>query len=276
MPQPPLPEEGNAPTLKAATFMNALKQFSLEGKVAVVTGSSRGIGRAIAEGLASAGAAVVVNGRDPEAAQTVAGVIAAAGGKSLAVSADVSQAAEVERLIDVTASTFGRLDILVNNAGISPYYKPAERMTEAEWDDVMRVNLKSVFLCCHAAGRVMIPQNSGRIINLSSIGGMVALPRLIAYCSAKGAINQVTRVLAVEWAPHRILVNAIAPGFIETDLTKGLRENPKHLDSLLRQVPLGRLGKPTEIVGAAIYLASDASSYVTGQMLEISGGWSAL
>jgi len=256
--------------------MNGLGQFSLEKKVAVVTGSTRGIGRAIAEGLAGAGAAVAVNGRNAEATQTVAAAIAAAGGKSIAVPADISKAEDVGRLIDVTVATFGRLDILVNNAGISPYYKPAEAMTEAEWDDIMKVNLKGVFLCCQAAGRVMIPQRSGRIINISSIAGKVALPRLIAYSSAKGAINQLTRVLAVEWAPHRILVNAIAPGYIETDLTKGLRENPKRLDAMIRQIPLGRLGKPTEIVGAAIYLASDAASYVTGQMLDVDGGWLAL
>jgi NAD(P)-dependent dehydrogenase (short-subunit alcohol dehydrogenase family) len=253
--------------------MNGLRQFSLEGKVAVVTGSSRGIGRAIAEGLAGAGAAVAVNGRNSEATQTVAAAIAAAGAKSLAVPADISKPEDVARLIDVTVATFGRLDILVNNAGISPYYKPAEAMTEAEWDEIMRVNLKGVFLCCQAAGRVMIPQGSGRIINISSIAGKVALPRLIAYSSAKGAINQLTRVLAVEWAPHQILVNAIAPGYIETDLTKGLRENPKRLETMIRQIPLGRLGKPTEVVGAAIYLASDAASYVTGQMLDIDGGW---
>jgi NAD(P)-dependent dehydrogenase (short-subunit alcohol dehydrogenase family) len=255
---------------------NALRQFSLEGKVAVVTGSSRGIGRAIAEGLASAGAAVTVNGRNPEATQTVAGAIAEAGGKSLAVPADVGDATEVERLIDVTVRTFGHLDILVNSAGISPYFKPAETMTEAEWDDVMNVNLKGVFLCCQVAGRVMIRQKSGRIINISSIAGKVALPRLIAYSSAKGAINQLTRVLAVEWAPHHILVNAIAPGYIETDLTKGLRENRVRRETLLRQVPLGRLGQPEEIVGAAIYLASDASSYVTGEILNVDGGWLAL
>src|SRR5213592_2481565 len=177
--------------------MNGLGQFSLAGKVAVVTGSSRGIGRAIAEGLASAGAAVTVNGRNPEATQTVADAIAAAGGKSLAVSSDVSKAADVDRLIHSTVTTFGRLDILVNNAGISPYYKPAETVTEVEWDEVMAVNLTGVFLCCQAAGRVLIPQKSGRIINISSIGGQVALPRLIAYCAAKGAINQLTRVLAV-------------------------------------------------------------------------------
>ena len=256
--------------------MDALRQFSLEGKVAVVTGSSRGIGRAIAQGLASAGAAVTVNGRDPETTQSVAGAIAAAGGKSLAVPADISKAEDVGRLIDVTVGTFGRLDIVINNAGISPYYQPAETVTEAEWDELMRVNLKGVFLCCQAAGRVMIPQKSGRIINMSSIGGKVALPRLVAYCSAKAAIDQLTRVLAVEWAPYHILVNAIAPGYIETDLTEGLRENPKRLDALIRQIPLGRLGKPAEIVGAAIYLASDAASYVTGQMLDIDGGWLAL
>jgi len=256
--------------------MNGLRQFSLEGKVAVVTGSSRGIGRAIAEGFAGAGAAVTVNGLNPETTQSVADAIVAAGGKSLALPADVSKAADVERLIEATVAVFGRVDILVNNAGISPYYKPAETVTEAEWDEVMRVNLKGVFLCCQAAGRVMIAQKSGRIINMSSSGGTIALPRLIAYCSAKGAINQLTRVLAVEWAPHHILVNAIAPGFIETDLTKGLRENPKRHDALIQRVPLGRLGTPAEIAGAAIYLASDAASYVTGHMLDIDGGWLAL
>jgi len=250
-----------------------MKQFSLEGKVAIVTGSSRGIGRAIAEGLARAGAAVTVNGRDPDTTRSVATEITAAGGKSLAVPADVSSAADVERLIQTTVATFGHLDILVNNAGISPYFKPAETMTEAEWDDIMKVNLKGVFLCCQSAGRVMIRQKSGRIINMSSIGSKVALPRLVAYCSAKGAINQLTRVLAVEWASHGIRVNAIAPGYVDTDLTKGLSDNPKRLEPMLRQIPLGHLGIPADIVGAAIYLASDASSYVTGHILDVDGGW---
>lgn len=253
--------------------MSGLEKFSLAGKVAAVTGSSRGIGRAIAEGLASAGAAVVVNGRDPQTIQAVASAIAAAGGSSLAVTADVSKTADVDRLIQTAADRFGRLDIIVNNAGISPYFKPAENMTEAEWDEVMAVNLKGVFLCCQAAGRIMIAQKSGRIINISSIGGSIALPRLIAYCAAKGAIDQITHVLAVEWAPYGICVNAIAPGFVETDLTHGLRDSPTHRDALVRQTPLGRIGKPEEIVGAAIYLASDAASYVTGQILYVDGGW---
>jgi NAD(P)-dependent dehydrogenase (short-subunit alcohol dehydrogenase family) len=256
--------------------MKALRQFSLEGKVAVVTGSTRGIGRAIVEGLAGAGAAVTVNGRSSDATQTVAGEIAADGAKTLAVAADVSNAADVDRLIRATIANFGRLDVLVNNAGISPYYKAAETVTETEWDEIMRVNLKSVFLCCQAAGRVMIQQKSGRIINISSIGGQVALPKLLAYTAAKGAINQMTRALAVEWAPYGILVNGIAPAYVETDLTKGLRNNPKLRDELVRQVPLRRLGEAKEIVGAAIYLASDAASYVTGHMLNIDGGWLAL
>ena len=253
--------------------MNSLQQFSLTGKVAIVTGSSRGIGRAIAEGLAGAGASVAVNGRNAESTKAAAQAIVDGGGASLAVIADVSKSADVETLVQKAVERFGRLDILVNNAGISPYYKPAETMTEAEWDEVIAVNLKGVFLCCQAAGRVMIPQKSGRIINITSIGGQAALPRLIAYCAAKGAVDQITRVLAVEWAQHRILVNAIAPGYVETDLTKGLSENTTRRDTLIRQVPLGRLAKPEEIVGAAIYLASDAASYVTGQMLCVDGGW---
>ena len=256
--------------------MNGLAQFSLQGKVAVVTGSTRGIGRAIAEGLAKAGAAVAINGRTTDSTETAAREIADGGCTTIPVTADVSKAADVDRLINSAVAAFGRLDILVNNAAISPYYKPAETVTETEWDETMRVNLKGVFLCCQAAARIMIPQRSGRIINISSIAGQIALPRLLAYTAAKGAVNQLTRVLAVEWAPYGILVNAIAPAYIETDLTKGLQRNPKLRDDLIRQVPLGRLGKPAEIVGAAIYLASDAASYVTGHILNVDGGWLAL
>jgi gluconate 5-dehydrogenase len=245
-----------------------LEQFSLKGKVAIVTGSSRGIGRAVAEGLAGAGAEVVVNGRKPDSVKAAADAV---GG--YAVAGDVSKAAEVDQLIQQTQDRFGRIDILINNAGISPYFKPAETLKESEWDEIIAVNLKSVFLCCEAVSRVMIPQKSGRIINISSIAGQVALPRLLAYCAAKGAVDQITRVLAVEWAQHHILVNSISPGYVESDLTKGLRENPVRRDALTRQIPLGRLGIPQEIVGAAIYLASDAASYVTGATLCIDGGW---
>jgi len=249
----------------------------LRGRAAFVTGGSGSIGGTIARALAGAGCNIAIGyvGNRDGADETL-DAVEKLGRTACRVQLDQTEPAAIEPAVERAARDLGRLDILVNNAGISPYYKPAETMTEAEWDDIMRVNLKGVFLCCQAAGRLMIPQKSGRIINISSIAGQVALPRLLAYCSAKGAINQLTRVLAVEWAPHRILVNAIAPGFIETDLTKGLHENPKRLDGLIRQVPLGHLGKPEEIVGAAIYLASDAASYVTGQMLYVDGGWMAL
>lgn len=256
--------------------MNALDQFSLRGKVAIVTGSSRGIGRAIAEALVGAGAAVTVTGRNREVIERVADAIAAAGGASLAVPSDVSKAADVERVIQATLERFGQLDILVNNAAISPFWKKAEDVSEAEWDEVIAVNLKGTFLCAQAAGRVMIPQKSGRIINISSVGGRVALQNLAVYCAAKGGVEQLTRVLAAEWARYSILVNAIAPGYVETDLTSGLRENPKLQEGIIRQTPLGRLAKVEEIAGAAIYLASDAASYVTGQTLYLDGGWTAI
>jgi NAD(P)-dependent dehydrogenase (short-subunit alcohol dehydrogenase family) len=256
--------------------MSSPNPFSLSGRVAIVTGSSRGIGRAIVEGLAAAGAAVTVTGRDGVLAESVARAISGAGGISLAVAADVSKTADVERLVQTSLDKYGRIDILVNNAGIAPFYKKAEQVSEAEWDQVIEVNLKGAFLCAQAAGRVMISQGSGRILNVSSVGGRVALPKLAAYCAAKGGLEQITRVLAAEWARHNILVNAIAPAFVETDLTAGLRENRKLRDGIIGQTPLGRFGKPEEIVGAAIYLASDAASYVTGQTLYVDGGWTAI
>jgi NAD(P)-dependent dehydrogenase (short-subunit alcohol dehydrogenase family) len=256
--------------------MDALNMFSLAGKIAIVTGSTRGIGRAIVEAFAGAGATVVVTGRSQDLAEGVAAGVAHAGGTSLAVPADISRSTEVERLMRTTVERFGRLDILVNNAAVSPFFKKAETVSEEEWSEVIQVNLTGTFLCAQAAGRIMIEQKSGRIINISSVGGRVALPRLAAYCAAKGGIEQLTRVLAVEWAQHNVLVNAIAPGYVETDLTRGLRENPKLQESIIRQTPLGRLAKVEEIVGAAIYLASDAATYVTGQTLYVDGGWTAI
>ena len=256
--------------------MSSPNPFSLTGKVAIVTGSSRGIGRAIVEGLAGAGAAVTVTARNGEMAQSVARAISGTGGTSLAVPADVSKPADVDRLVQTSLDRYGQIDILVNNAGISPFYKKAELVSETEWDQVLAVNLKGAFLCAQAAGRVMMSQKSGRILNISSVGGRVALPNLAVYCAAKGGLEQLTRVLAAEWARHNILVNSIAPGFVETDLTAGLRENSKLRDGIIGQTPLGRLGMPEEIVGAAIYLASDAASYVTGQTLFVDGGWTAV
>jgi len=256
--------------------MNAAGMFSLEGKIAVVTGSSRGIGQAIAEAFARGGATVVVSARDLERTEQVAAGIVSSGGRAYAIPANVTMAADVEHLVRVTVEQFGRLDILVNNAGISPYWKGAEQTAESEWDEVIATNLKGTFLCAQAVGRVMIPQKSGSIINMSSIGGQVALPNLAAYCASKGGVEQLTKVLAVEWAQHHIRVNAIAPGYVETDLTRGIQKRPRLQEAISRQTPLGRLATAEELTGAAVYLASDASSYVTGQTLLVDGGWTAI
>lgn len=253
-----------------------LGRFRLDGKVAVVTGSSRGIGQAIAVALAEAGAAVVVNGRSPESAAAGAAAVRAAGGAAHAVAADVTRAEDMERLLAEAAAAFGRVDLMVNNAGVSEFYKRAEAITEADWDAVMASNLKSVFLGCSAAGRRMREQGGGVIINVTSIGGLSVLPRLLAYCTAKAGIVQTTRVLAVEWAQYGIRVNAIAPGWVETDMARGLLEHPVFGAELMRRTPMNRAARPDEIAGAAVYLASDAASFVTGHTLAVDGGWTAL
>ncbi len=253
-----------------------LESFSLEGRVALVTGAGRGIGRAIALGLAEAGADLVVASRTAADVEAVAALARGLGRRALAVPADVADEAAVANLVARAVATFGRLDALVNSAGISPVYKRAEKTTAAEWDAILAVNLRGAYLCCLAAGRVMLEQGGGSIVNIASIGARVALPRLVAYCASKGGIDQLTKVLAVEWAPRHVRVNAIAPGYVETEMTRGMRENPRLMEQLVAQTPMGRLAKPEEIVGAAVFLLSDAASYVTGQTLFVDGGWTAL
>lgn len=244
--------------------------FRLDNKVALITGSTRGIGRAIAEGYTQAGAKVIVNGRTPATVTEVADSLGA-----LAAPADISTAQGVDKLFKAALDAYGRVDILVNNASIATAFKRAEDLTEAEWDEHLDTNLKSAFLCARAAGLHMRDHGGGAIINMSSVLGSNALPRLLAYCVAKGGMDQLTRVLAVEWASYGIRVNAIAPAYIETDLVRSLLEHPRYGPELLAKTPMGRFGKPEEIVGAAIYLASDAASYVTGHILAVDGGWNA-
>ena len=171
-----------------------------------------------------------------------------------------------------TLASFGQLDILVNNAAISPIYKRAERVTEAEWDTINAVNLKGTFLFCQAAGRVMIEHGRGKIINTASAGGVVATQRLAAYCTTKAGVIMLTKVLAVEWAQYNIQVNAIAPGWVATEFTQGLRSNPALYATLCAQSPLNRFAEPEEIVGMAVYLASEASNYLTGATMMVDGG----
>lgn len=250
--------------------------FDLTDRVAIVTGASRGIGAAIALGLARSGADVAVISRSLPSLNPIAEKIAEAGRKSLSVEADIGRPEDIDSAVQRVLEHFHRIDILVNNAGISPILKRAEEMTKGEWDEIIRVNLTGTFLFCQACGRVMIGQNRGKIINMASVGGTVGFPRQAAYCATKGGIIQLTKVLALDWARFNIQVNAIGPSYIETDLTEGMRKSKAISEDLLRKTPMGRFGKPEEVVGAAVFLASDASSYVTGQTIYVDGGWLAL
>jgi NAD(P)-dependent dehydrogenase (short-subunit alcohol dehydrogenase family) len=257
--------------------MDGLSMFRLKGKTAIITGASRGIGRAIARGFALAGADLVLVSRNLSALEEAANEIKGLGRKALAVSADIGNPEDIQKAIESTLMVFPKIDILLNNAGISPVLKKAEETNLKEWEEILRINLTGTFLFCQSAGKVMIQQGGGgKIINMISVGGVVAFPRQIAYCVSKGGILQLTKVLAIEWARHNIQVNAIGPAYLETELTQGVRESKTISEDLLRKTPMGRFGKPEEVVGAAIYLASDASSYVTGQTLFVDGGWLAI
>lgn len=247
-----------------------LKLRKLEGKTAVVTGASRGIGRAIAMQLASEGARVVVNYSGSQAkAEEVVAAIKANGGKAIAVQASVANADDVQALMATALETFGSIDILVNNAGITRD-NLLMRMKEDEWDDVMNTNLKGVFLCTKAVTRQMMKQRSGRIINIASIVGVAGNAGQANYVAAKAGVIGLTKTTAKELASRNILVNAIAPGFITTEMTDQLPEELK--EGMLGQIPLAKLGQPEDVAKAVTFLASDAAAYITGQTLHIDGG----
>lgn len=244
--------------------------MNLTNKIAVVTGASRGIGRAIALELAKQGAKVVVNySGSEERALLVVGEIKAAGGEAIAVQANVADADSVTQLMNTTIETFGSIDILVNNAGITRD-NLLMRMKEDEWDDVINTNLKGVFLCTKAVTRQMMKQRQGRIINISSIVGVAGNAGQANYVAAKAGVIGLTKTTAKELASRNILVNAIAPGFITTDMTDELPMELK--EGMLSQIPLAKLGQPEDIAKAVAFFASDAASYITGQTLHIDGG----
>jgi gluconate 5-dehydrogenase len=250
--------------------------FNFEGKVAVVTGGSRGIGKSIAIAFSNVGAKVVVAARKKELLSKVVQEIRGQGGEGFAVECDLVEDTDLSNLITQTLNRYGRLDILVNNAGISPFVKKSEEVTKEEWEQVIRVNLTAPFLLSCEAGKIMMKNNWGRIINISSVGGLVGFPRQIAYCVTKGGLIQMTKVLAIEWTnKYNITVNAIAPGYVSTDLTEGMRGSKKILENLLHRTPIRRFGEPEEIISAALYFASESSSYTTGTVLTIDGGWMA-
>jgi NAD(P)-dependent dehydrogenase (short-subunit alcohol dehydrogenase family) len=255
--------------------------FSIEDKVAIVTGSGRGIGEALAVGFAEAGAKVVVNvAHHPDQGQATVDAIQQKGGEAVLVQADVSNQADVERLVDSAVDAFGGLDILVNNAGIVAG-GPAEDLDMETWNRVLAVNLTGVYLCCGmAAKKVMIPQKSGRIINIASISAEIGHPggnpglQQAAYHAAKGGVNMLTRCLALEWVSYGIVVNTLSPGWIDTGIDdEWFEADPGNLPLVLDDTPMHRLGNPEELVGAAIFLSSDAVSFMTGQNVIVDGGY---
>ncbi len=244
--------------------------FDLAGKVAIVTGGGRGLGRAIARGLAQHGARLVLSGRT---AATLEATAAELGPETLAHAGDVAVEADVIGLRDAALARFGRIDILVNNAGVNPIYKTIERTTLDEWQHIIGINLTGTFLCAKHIGGVMVEAGGGSVINISSVAGHVGLRRSVPYCATKGGVELLTKALALDWASKRVRVNCIAPGYFETDLTAGMIANEAMSTRLLAQTPMGRFGRDPDLVGAAIFLASDASAYITGQSLAVDGGY---
>jgi dehydrogenase/reductase SDR family protein 4 len=245
--------------------------FSLKGKVALITGASRGIGQAIAVGYAQAGADVVVASRKLPDLEKVAQQIRGMGRKSLAVEAHVARMEEIKNLLNKIKEEFGKIDILVNNAGTNPTMASALDVDERAWDSIMNLNLKGLFFLSQAAARVMKEKGGGKIINVASTAGIT--PDLLPiYSISKAAVIMATKVMAQQWAQYNIRVNAIAPGLTKTRFSEALWNNPDILKMAMSKTPMGRVAEPEEMVGAAIYLASDASSYVTGQVIALDGG----
>lgn len=249
----------------------SLPNFSLEGRVAIVTGGSKGIGKAIALTFAEAGADMVVCSRALADLESVAEEIRRLGRRSLAVSADITQQAAVDNLVQKTIAEFGNIDILVNNAGIG-ILLPLVEHSEEDWDRVVDTNLKGYYLCSRAVGKRMIDQKKGNIISISSVRGLAAYPGRAGYCISKAGVIMLTRVLALELASYNIRANAIAPGFVRTELTRPLWDDPETLQRITAEIPLGRWADLSEITSVALFLASDASSYITGHTVLVSGG----
>jgi NAD(P)-dependent dehydrogenase (short-subunit alcohol dehydrogenase family) len=251
--------------------MGGYSGFDLDGRVVVVTGGGGGLGSAMARGVAKAGAAVAVADVTTERAAAVAAEIEAAGGRGVGIHVDVTDPAGVTRMVDEVTRTLGPIDGLVNAAGITRRAPAAEFPLE-DWSRILAINLTGTFLCCQAVGRGMLARRRGKIVNIASIAGRIGLPGTIAYSASKGGVVMVTRGLAVEWAPHDVQVNAIAPSWFQTSMGNLIEREPEYRERAMRRVPAGRLGQPDELVGALVFLLSDASRMVTGHILAVDGG----
>lgn len=249
-------------------------RFDLTDQVAIVTGASKGIGYGLAKALAHAGAKVAVAARDLPTLEKLAREITDEGGVAYPVELDVRDVGQIHRAFGQVHSHFGRLDIAVNNAGLGANHAAVD-VTEADWDDMMAVNLKGLFFCCQAAGRLMLPQGYGRIVNMSSQASVVGIRDHAVYCASKGGVNQLTRVLALEWSSSGVTVNAVGPTFIYTPGTAERLDNPEYRAGVVSRIPSGEVGTITDVAGAVIYLASPSAGLVTGTVLLVDGGWTA-
>ena len=250
-----------------------LDKFNLKGKSGIVTGGGSGIGKGMATGLVQAGAEVVISGRNLEKLESATEELRQYGGPIIPVQADMAIMSDIRELVDRTVNEFGKIDFLFNNAGIIRR-NPCEDFLEEDWDDVLAINLKGPFFLAQAVARVMISQNrKGKIINTSSLIAIQGGKRVPAYAASKGGIDQLTKSMANDWAQYDIMVNAIGPGWVETDNTAPLRQDKQRFSEISGRIPLGRWAVPSDIAGTAVFLASEASDYITGQTIFVDGGW---
>jgi len=251
-----------------------LSKFSLAGKTCIVTGASRGLGKTIAIALGQAGANVAAVARSEQALEETADVIKSFGQCAVAVRCNLRESQSIEAMVDRVLSEFGKIDVLVNNAGGGDF-KPLVEMSDDQWHRIIDLNLSATFRVCRAVGPHMIKRRRGKVINMSSMYGLIGEKNVTAYCASKGAVIQFTRALALEWAEHNIAVNVLAPGYMYTERTSSVFDNPEIGARLIERIPMGRVGQPDDLGPLLVYLASDASDFMTGSVIVIDGGQTA-